>query len=149
MRTSRVTFAHLLVAVSAAALLSLSACGDDDTSSDAVTQATANPSATESLPSAGAPSDQPSDSPVQTVDVTIQGDSVEPVAEKLTAHVGDTVQLNVDSDRDGELHVHSTPEQTFDFGAGTDTFMVKLEQPGVVDVEEHVSDSLVLRILVK
>jgi plastocyanin len=90
-----------------------------------------------------------SSSATTKVDVTVKGDSVTPAAKAMTIAVGDTVELDVEADRSGELHVHSTPEHEFEFDAGTSTFKFTLDQPGTVDVEEHVSESLVLRILVK
>jgi ABC-type phosphate transport system substrate-binding protein len=83
-----------------------------------------------------------------TVEVTIKGSSVEPVAKKVDIGVGGTITVKVDSDRAGELHVHSTPEQTFDFKAGTSSYDVTLDKPGTVDIEEHVSDTVLIRALV-
>ena len=81
--------------------------------------------------------------------VTVDGDTVTPAAEPVTISVGQPVELDVTSDRDGELHVHSSPEHEFEFKPGKSTFRFTLDQPGTVDVEEHVSDALVLKILVK
>jgi spore coat protein U-like protein len=83
-----------------------------------------------------------------TVEVTIKGDSVEPVAKKVDIGVGGTITVKVDSDRAGELHVHSTPEQTLAFKAGTSSYDVTLDKPGTVDIEEHVSDTVLIRALV-
>jgi hypothetical protein len=83
-----------------------------------------------------------------TVEVTIKGDSVEPVGKKVDIGVGGTITVKVDSDRAGELHVHSTPEQTFDFEAGTSSYDVTLDKPGTVDIEEHVSETVLIRALV-
>jgi plastocyanin len=81
--------------------------------------------------------------------VTVKGDQVTPAAEPITISVGQKVELDVTSDRDGVLHVHSSPEHEFDFKPGKSTFSFTLDQPGTVIVEEHVTDALVLKILVR
>jgi hypothetical protein len=88
-------------------------------------------------------------SATKKVAVTVKGDRVTPTAEPITISVGQTVELDVTSDRDGELHVHSSPEHELAFKPGRSTFRFRLDQPGSVIVEEHVSDSLVLKILVR
>ena len=81
--------------------------------------------------------------------MTIRGGSVEPLAQSLKAEVGETVTLGITSDRAGELHVHSTPEQYEEFGAGRSKVEMTFDKPGAVDVEEHESGALVLRVLVQ
>jgi hypothetical protein len=56
---------------------------------------------------------------------------------RLEVKAGEPVELVVKADEPGELHVHSTPEQEFEYGAGTTTLELTLDQPGVVDVEAH------------
>src|ERR671921_229522 len=63
--------------------------------------------------------------------------------------VGQRLTITVQSNRAGELHVHSDPEHTFEFGAGTETFRLTVDTPGSVDIEEHESDALVARLLVR
>jgi plastocyanin len=83
------------------------------------------------------------------VTVTVKGNDVTPTAEPITISVGQTVELDVTADRSGELHVHSSPTHEFEFKPGKSTFRFTLNQPGAVIVEEHVSDALVLKILVR
>jgi hypothetical protein len=82
------------------------------------------------------------------VDVTVDGDTVSPTNKQLEIGVGDTVTLHVTADRAGELHVHSSPEQELDFEKGETDLPITLDKPGSIDVEEHDSETLVLRILV-
>jgi plastocyanin len=82
------------------------------------------------------------------VDVTVDGDAISPTNKQLEVGVGDTVTLHVTADRAGELHVHSSPEQELEFEKGETDLPITLDKPGSVDVEEHASDTLVLRILV-
>jgi hypothetical protein len=44
--------------------------------------------------------------------------------------------------------VHATPEQTLPFGEGRTTVQITIDQPGVVDVEEHEADLVVLQLQV-
>ena len=74
---------------------------------------------------------------------------MKPVAEEVRAKAGDVLLVTITSDRAGELHVHSSPEQEVGFEQGTTEVEVELEQPGQVDIEEHESGALVARVLVK
>lgn len=125
-----------LVALCAVALLLLSGCGGEETSSTTPTGSASQ-------------SDEPTAKADSQIDVTIEGDKVTPVAQAVQLEVGQTLQINVTSDRSGELHVHSSPEQEFEFEAGTSQFQVTLDKPGSVDIEEHVSDALIVRVLVQ
>ncbi len=127
----------LLVLVASAAF-ALSGCGGEEPDSSASPTGTASSQHSDHSSPVGA-----------TVDVKIEGDEVTPVAQAVEIGVGETVVLNVTSDRSGELHVHSSPEQELEFEAGTTNLQVTLDQPGSVDIEEHVSDSLIVRVLVK
>jgi len=82
------------------------------------------------------------------LDVEVDGDTITPTNEQLEIGVGDTVTLHVTSDRAGELHVHSSPEQELEFEKGETDLPITLDKPGSVDVEEHESETLVARILV-
>jgi hypothetical protein len=78
--------------------------------------------------------------------VTIEGDAVTPNGRRLKATVGEPVVLTVDSDRAGELHVHSTPEQELEYGKGTTTLTVTIDKPGIVDIEDHIADVVVAQL---
>jgi hypothetical protein len=95
------------------------------------------------------PSSSPSEDAGPTLEVEVEGDEVKPVAEQLDLAVGERLTIRVQSNRDGELHVHSDPEHTFAFGPGTKTFRLSVDTPGSVDIEEHESDALVARLLVR
>jgi hypothetical protein len=84
-----------------------------------------------------------------TLDITVAGEQVSPKAQTLNLAVGDTLTLRITSDRPGELHVHSNPEQTVGFAQGATTRQVTIDKPGQVDVEEHESGVLVARLLVQ
>ena len=81
--------------------------------------------------------------------ITIDGDRVAPVAQQLEALAGEPMRVLIRSDRPGELHVHSVPEQTFEFEAGDTTEDLVVDTPGVVHIEEHVSGVAVAQVEVK
>ncbi len=157
-RTGAPMTARVLTVLALATTLTLAGCGGD---SDTTTEPTPSDTALSPTPTKdGKPADSspgkddasktPAPAPAgPTVQVTIKGDSVQPVGKQVDLGVGDTLTVDVDSDRAGEMHVHSTPEQTFDFKAGRSTFEITLDKPGTVDVEEHVSDTLLIRALVR
>ncbi|HEX3546619.1 MAG TPA: hypothetical protein VHU62_08590 [Mycobacterium sp.] len=94
-----------------------------------------------SSPSAIKPSDMPNSQspPTQLViDVTIKGGTVTPTNEQLQAAVNEPIVIRVNSDATDELHVHSTPDHTFDVAAKQmQSFQFSVDVPGKVDVELH------------
>jgi len=146
MRTPRV----LVTTVTAA--LVISGCGASQET--APVDETPTPAAS-SPPPADSPS--PSTPPSETtepegkgvlVDVTVDGDEVAPNGARIEAEVGEPVIVTVDADRAGELHVHSTPEQVIAFDQGSTQHELVIDQPGVVEVEEHDSGFVVLQLQV-
>ncbi|GGF56648.1 hypothetical protein GCM10011519_33180 [Marmoricola endophyticus] len=130
-------------ALAAAALLLLAGCGSESSGSSGSTAAPS--SSASSL--ASAPSSSPSSSSSsQTVAVRIEGEKVTPRNKRIQVEAGQPLTVRVVSDRDGELHVHSSPETTFDFGPGTSTKTFTIARPGIVEMEEHVSDTLVAQL---
>src|SRR3954447_19973152 len=121
-----------LLAAGLVAALALTGCGDDSPDTSADGSATSSTSA-----STGASSPSPSASTGTSIDITIKDGKVTPNGERVTAEVGEPVTLNIDADTAGELHVHSTPEQELEFPRGVSTKMLTIDQPGVVDVEDH------------
>ena len=62
---------------------------------------------------------------------------------------GEPLKLHITADEPGELHVHSTPEQEIEYAAGTTDKTLTLDQPGVVEVESHDLDKLVVQLEVR
>jgi hypothetical protein len=127
----------------ALAVLALSGCAsaDDSTPEDSAT-------ATSTGSSSSDPSSDSSPSGV-VVDVTFKGDSVTPNGERIDAKVGEPITLNIDAETAGELHVHSTPEQEIAYDAGTSTHQVTIDQPGIVDIESHHLEKVVVQVEVR
>ncbi len=142
MRTPRI-----LIAAVAAATLLLGGCGDTE------------PQTADETPTPSASADEPADEPTETeteeetpepegtvVEITINGDNVEPSGARVEAELGEPIILQITSDREGELHVHSTPEQTIGYGQGTTEAELTIDQPGVIEVEDHHSGLVIVQL---
>jgi hypothetical protein len=81
-----------------------------------------------------------------TINIEFSGDSVSPKGKRVEVKAGERVQLVVKADQPGELHVHSTPEQELEYGAGTTPLKLTIDQPGVVDVESHDLEVVVVQL---
>ncbi len=125
---SRAPRSQLLVVVVATLLLTLAGCGSSKDST-----------------SVGGSQDS-SDS--MTIDITIKDKAVKPSGSKVEVKAGTPIHLRIDSDMAGELHVHSSPEQEIEFKAGTTEKTLTIDQPGVVDVEIHQLDKVVVQLQV-
>jgi hypothetical protein len=77
------------------------------------------------------------------VSVRISGDRVTPNAAQLDLASGEPVVFDIESDRAGELHVHSKPEQYVEFGEGGTRAEISIDTPGSVEVEEHDTSAVV------
>lgn len=111
---------------------SLTACGGSDD---------ADPPATSQSPS--------TDGDTVAMTVTREGDEFTPNGERVELEVGQTLVLTVDADEAGELHVHSTPEQEIAYDAGTSEHEITIDRPGVVEVESHGPDVVLLQLEVQ
>ena len=104
-------------------LLGLTACSDDDSSTPGT--------ATEPV----------------TIDVTFDGGTVAPNGERVDVQIGQPIELTITADAAGEIHVHSDPEQELEYDEGTSTVEIEpIEQPGVVDVESHDLEAVIVQL---
>lgn len=143
-----------LAALALSLALALTACGGDDTEpTDGATASTSSPSesASESASSSESPSESASESAQDgtRIEITREGDTFTPMGERVEAPVGEPVTLVITADTAGELHVHSTPEQEVTYEAGTSEHTVTIDRPGVVEVESHEPDVVVLQLEVR
>ncbi|MCD4526425.1 MULTISPECIES: hypothetical protein [unclassified Nocardioides] len=115
----RRTLASMAVLVST--LATVTACGDDESSNG---------------DGAG----------TETIEITFEGDTVTPNAERVEVGVDQPVDLVVTADEPGEIHVHSDPEQEFAYDAGETTFELAIDRPGVVEVESHDLDVVIVQL---
>ena len=84
-----------------------------------------------------------------TLTVTREGDEFTPNGERVELAVAQTLVLTIDADEAGELHVHSTPEQEIEYDAGTSEHEIVIDRPGVVEVESHEPDVVLLQLEVR
>jgi hypothetical protein len=135
-----------LVLVLAAAL---SACGGDGDTDAPATDQSASSSPSDS--SSDSPSDSPSSSTDDGVAVTVtrEGDSFTPNGERVELGIDQALVLTIEADEAGELHVHSTPEQEISYDAGTSEHEIVIDRPGVVEVESHEPDVILLQLEVR
>ena len=101
-------------------------------------------SATPAAQVTGAP---PADAKV--IGVTIGADSVSPDGAQIEVDRNQPVVLEIDAVAEGELHVHSSPEMEISFPAGKSQVQFELDKAGVVDVEDHGLDKLIVQLEVK
>ena len=62
---------------------------------------------------------------------------------------GKPITLHIVADKPGELHVHSSPEQEIEYAAGTSDKKLKIDRPGIVEVESHTLDKLIVVLEVR
>lgn len=137
------------------ALLTVSACGAEEPSttdepsaprSSATQPATDQPSAT-AAPTAG-PTGKPKGAGT-TIDITFKGDEVDPSGVERRVQAGKAFTLHIVADQPGELHIHSSPEQELVYPAGTTDKTLTIDQPGIVEVESHDLDQLIVQLEVR
>ena len=76
--------------------------------------------------------------PVKKIAITFKGDDVTPNGSDIDVKVGQRLEFDVTADKPGEIHVHSSPEQEFEYKAGTESITVDpIKAPGRVTVESH------------
>jgi hypothetical protein len=129
MRTTRAVLAL-------AALPLLAACSGGSGTSAEEPQLTAHPT-----PSSASPSGQVIRADIDAGTV----DNGTPVAVKR----GASVTLVLTAKAAGELHVHSTPEEHIEYPAGTSAVRLSFDTPGVIDIESHTLDKLIVRLEVR
>jgi cytoskeletal protein RodZ len=154
MRATRLTpLATTLLLVT----LGVAGCGGDDTTPepDTSSSASASDSASASESTSESASATPSDDTQTpeperpTIEITFEGDTVTPNGERVAVPLGEEIDLVVTADAPGELHVHSTPEQELAYEAGTSTLPLVIDQPGVVEVESHDLELVVVQLEVR
>lgn len=128
------THVRWTLAVTAVSALVLTGCGDTE-------ETTGSPSGSDPTDDGSAARD--------AIEVEIEGDRIQPSGKRVEVAAGQEVRLEVESDRPGEFHVHSSPEQTPSFEPGQSVVSLTIERPGIVDVEEHESGIVVLQLEVR
>jgi hypothetical protein len=83
-----------------------------------------------------------------TIHITVKDGHVTPNGDRVEAPVGKPITLHIEADSAGQIHVHSTPEQEIDFPKGTSTKRLTIDKPGIVDVEDHALDQVIVQLQV-
>src|SRR3954464_8511965 len=140
----RRTLSTLAAVAALVPVLLVAGCGNDNTSADASSDsasASSTPSETAMVPSSSSAA-----RPSTVLNVKVQGDKVTPNGERIKAKIGEPVIINVNANRAGELHVHSTPEQELENHSGKTTLKLTIGKPGIVDIEDHIAEVVVVQL---
>ncbi|HEX5862368.1 MAG TPA: hypothetical protein VFY58_11020 [Nocardioides sp.] len=127
----------------------LSGCGNDEPDTSAEPEETSSPAEPEETSSPAEPEEtsSPDDDDTATIEITVSNGSVSPNGERVEIDAGQPIELIVKADEAGEIHVHSTPEQEYEYGNGTTTLkLTPIERPGVVEVETHHPQLVVVQL---
>ncbi|PKH41764.1 hypothetical protein SAMN05192575_109105 [Nocardioides alpinus] len=146
-RTTKTVVAALV------AVTVLAACSSPDTTSEPTSETSSATPSTSTTPtpteSAPATTEEEPTPAGPSLSVTIDGEDVQPNAQEIDLAVGEKLTIEFQSNRAGELHVHSTPEQFVKFGAGATSAQLVIKTPGTVEVEEHDTSAVVALIEVR
>lgn len=83
------------------------------------------------------------------IQVVVENGEVSPRGDRVEVEAGQPVEFEITADEPGELHVHSSPEQEVAFEAGTKTYEVTIDTPGVVEVELHEPEVVIVQLEVR
>lgn len=125
---------------------SLSACGGDGDADPPATEQTSTSSPSDTASDPG--SESAADDSV-AITVTREDGSFTPNGERVELGVDQALVLTIEADEAGEIHVHSTPEQDITYDAGTSEHEIVVDRPGVVEVESHDPDVILLQLEVR
>lgn len=140
-----------LTTLIAAAVLALTGCGSEEENASKDSAATESSATAEASPSAdSSPKAKPTNKPEgTTIEVTFRDGEVDPAGVQRKVEAGEPIVFRIEADQPGELHVHSSPEQEIAYRAGTTKQTITIAQPGLVDVEAHDPDTLVVKLEVR
>lgn len=130
-------------AASAALLLALSACSS---SSAPAGSADGNEKGIAATPTAQVTA-QPAAN-AKLVPITIKGRTVSPVGASVVVSPKQPVVLEIQADAAGQLHVHSSPEQHVNFPAGASQITLSFDKKGLIAIEDHAANQLIVQIAV-
>ena len=123
----------------------VSGCGSDEPSGSEKPEADKSSATADSTAGATAKVEPTKKKPSgTTIELTFKGDNVDPngVEEKVKA--GKPITSHIVADKPGELHVQSSPEQEIEYDAGTSDKKLIVDRPGIVEVESHTLEQLVV-----
>jgi hypothetical protein len=134
----------MVVSALLAVTVGLAGCASKDDTDNEATDPTSSPTSTTS----DEPTTEPTDEG-QVIEITIEGDTVDPNGTKVDVEANEPVILDITSDAPGEIHIHSTPEQEIEYDAGQSSHTVTFDRPGVVEVESHTLEKVIVQLQVR
>ena len=137
---------HALVALIATLGMLVSGCGSDEPSGSEKPKADKSTGTADASAKAKPTKKKPSGT---TIDITFKGDTVNPNGVEKKVKAGKPITLHIVADKPGELHVHSSPEQEIEYDAGTSDKELTIDRPGIVEVESHTLEQLVVVLEVR
>jgi hypothetical protein len=135
-----------LVALTATLGMLVSGCGSDEPSGSEKPKADKSTATADASAKAKPTTKKPSGT---TIDITFKGDTVDPNGVQKEVKAGKPITLHIVADKPGELHVHSSPEQQIEYDAGTSSKLLTIDRPGIVEVESHTLEQLVVVLEVR
>ncbi len=135
-----------LVALIATLGMLVAGCGSDEQSGSEKSKADNSSSTADASAEAKPTEKKPSGT---TIDITFKGDTVDPNGVQKKVKAGKPITLHIVADKPGELHVHSSPEQEIKYDAGTSDKELTIDRPGIVEVESHTLEQLVVVLEVR
>ena len=135
-----------LVALTATLGMLVSGCGSDEPSGSEKPKADKSTATADASAKAKPTKKKPSGT---TIDITFKGDTVDPNGVQKKVKAGKPITLHIVADKPGELHVHSSPEQQIEYDAGTSDKKLTIDRPGIVEVESHTLEQLVVVLEVR
>jgi hypothetical protein len=146
MTPSRPSGPRLRLALGAAALVLLAACGDDSPTVDSGSQATTTPTTAAGGPATSAAA--PTTTAGTVLSVRVRGGSVEG-ASRQRATLNQPVTIRVTSDVADEIHVHGYDKTAAVPAGGTGEVTFVANIPGVFEVEFERSHKLLFTLEVR
>jgi hypothetical protein len=138
------------LAIVVVAVVTLTAgCGDSSdpevspSPSESPATASSSPSETADASESPSPSPEPSGT---AIDITFASGDVTPKAKRMKIDAGEPITLNITADEPGELHIHSSPEQELAYEKGTHSYELTIDRPGLVDVESHDLEVVIVQL---
>jgi hypothetical protein len=138
----------MVVSALLAVTVGLAGCASKDDTDGEATDPTSSPTSTTSDEPTTEPTDEPTDEG-QVIEITIEGDTVDPNGTKVDVEANEPVILDITSDAPGEIHIHSTPEQEIEYDAGRSSHTLTFDRPGVVEVESHTLEKVIVQLQVR
>jgi hypothetical protein len=90
-----------------------------------------------------------SDAEPKIIKIRFADGKVTPSGDRIEVEAGQEVQLVVAADEPGEIHVHSEPEKELEYDEGEEVFTLAFDRPGVVEVESHELEEIIVQLQVE